>query len=80
MLSVRNFSHAMKIDRADHIHIVQDERSFERVGTLEKKPGGFFQAAAGVEQDFFARDFNAHAEIIVGFQVVDESDLRSDGR
>ena len=39
---------------------------------VEEKPGGFFQAATGVQQEIvFAGDFDAHAEIVVGFQVVD---------
>src|SRR5260370_13817126 len=37
---------------------------------FRSEPGGFFEAAAGVEQDFLAGDFDAHAEIVVGFQVV----------
>ena len=32
---------------------------------------GFFQAAAGIEQHILARDFNAHPEIMVCFQVVE---------
>ncbi len=52
--------------------------SSRTAGILEKEIGGFFQAAAGVEQDFLARNFNAHAEVIVRFQIIDESCQRSD--
>ncbi len=41
-------------------------------GIFEEKPGGFFEAAAGVEKDFFAGDFDAHAKVFVRFQVVDD--------
>ena len=41
-------------------------------GVFEEKPGGLFQAAAGVQQDVFAGDFDAHAEIAVRFQIVDD--------
>ena len=40
---------------------------------FEEEPGGFFQTAAGVEQEIvFARDFDAHVEVVFGFQVVDD--------
>ena len=59
--------HAPKIDRADHIDIVQNEWLFRMSGILEKKPAGLFQAAAGVEQDVLARDLNSHAEVVRWF-------------
>src|SRR5260370_39892039 len=39
-------------------------------GMLQEKPGGFFQAAAGVQKNVFAGDFDAHDEVFVRFQVV----------
>ena len=44
------FKHAPKIDGADYIHVVQDERLFGVRGVLEEEPGSLFQAAAGIEQ------------------------------
>src|SRR3989442_5456717 len=42
-------------------------------GIFEKKPGGFFQAAAGVEKQIvFAGDFDVHAEIVFGLQIADD--------
>ncbi len=35
-----------------------------------KNQPGLFQSAAGVEQNIFARDFNSHAEIVIGFQIL----------
>ena len=40
---------------------------------FEEEPGRFFEAAAGVEQPIvFARNLDAHAKVVVGFQVVDD--------
>ncbi len=61
-----------EIDGADDVDVVEEEGIVEAAGIVEEKPGGFFEAAAGVEQDFFAGDFDAHAEVFVGFQVVDD--------
>ena len=69
--------HAPQIDRADDIDIVQNERLFAS-RTLKKKMRGLFQAAAGIEQDLFARDFNPHAEIVVRLQIIDEPCRQSD--
>jgi len=72
--------HAGEVDRADHIDVVEEEglvhlsgigaAGIGGGGILKKEPAGFLEAATGVEQDFFAGDFEAHAEIVVGFQVV----------
>lgn len=41
--------------------------------TFQEEPGGFFQAAAGVQQEIvFARNFDAQAEIVVRLQVGDD--------
>jgi len=61
--------HAREIDGADDIDVVQDEGLVEAADIFKEEPGGFSEAAAGVEQDVFARDFDAHAEIVFGFQV-----------
>jgi hypothetical protein len=79
--------HAADVDGADDIDIVQEKGLRKRVASgewrvasgewrvasiFQEKPGGFFEAAAGVQQEIvFAGDFDAHAEIVVGFQVVD---------
>src|SRR5882724_2067277 len=65
-----NFHNALKINCADDVHVVQDERLVQSVGILEKEPARFLQAAAGVEQQFFAGDFHLQAEIIFCFQVL----------
>jgi hypothetical protein len=62
--------HAAEIDVADHVDVVEKEGLVKTVGVLEEKPGGFFQAAAGVQQNVFAGNFDAHAEVFVGFEVV----------
>ena len=74
--------HAGEIDGADDVDIVEEEglvhlsgigaAGIGGRGIFQEEPGGFFEAAAGVEQDFFAGDFDAHAEVFVGFQVVDD--------
>ncbi len=61
---------AMEVDCADNIHVVKNERLIQAVGILEKEPACLFQAAAGVEQELFARNFHLEAEIVVGFQIL----------
>src|SRR5439155_15207957 len=61
--------HAAEINRADDIHIMQNERLLKPVGILEEEPGGLLQAPTCVQQNLLARDFNADAEVIVGFQI-----------
>src|SRR6266404_2181239 len=60
--------HPAKIDRADHIDVVQDEWFVRGAGISQKEIRRFFQAAASVEQFLFARDFNPHAEVVIGLQ------------
>ncbi len=63
----------MKIDGADDVDVVKDKRLvFLGVAALAQKPRGFFQAAAGVEQNIFARKLNVHAKIAGGFYMVDD--------
>ncbi len=79
---VVELEHAAEIDVADNIDVVKEERLVDLIGIvtfgvaasgiLEEKPGGFFQAAAGVQQNVFAGDFDTHAEVVVGFQIVDD--------
>src|SRR6266446_6117641 len=57
--------HAGEVDVADDVDVVEEERLIETGGIFEEEPGGFFQAAAGVEENVFARDFDAHAEVVV---------------
>ena len=64
--------HAGEIDGADDIDIVHDERLLRTRAALEKEPCGMFQAATGVKQNFLARQFNPHAEVVVGPQVLDD--------
>src|SRR5713101_5826935 len=63
--------HAYEIDVADDVDVVQEERLIQTAGILEEKPGGFFQAAAGVEQEILAGDFDAHAKVGAGLQIID---------
>src|SRR5947199_10821751 len=42
----------------------------EWIGSVAQKPGSFLQAAAGIKQHFFARDFEAHAETGVCLEVI----------
>ena len=62
--------HAPEVDGADDINVMHEERLLRSTGILEKKPCGLLQAAAGIEQSFFARDLDAQAEVIVGIEVV----------
>jgi len=64
--------HAEEIDGADDVDVVEEEGFIEARGVFEEKPGGFFQATASVEQEFFAGNFDTHAEVFVGFQVVND--------
>ncbi len=64
--------HGADVDGADDVDVVEEEGLVEILWIFEEEPGGFFQAAAGVEEDFFAGDFNAHAEIFVRFEIVDD--------
>ena len=61
-----------EVDGADDVDVVEEEGFVEISWIFEEEPGGFFEAAAGVEEDFFAGDFDAQAEVFVGFQVVDD--------
>ena len=69
---VVELAHAAEINGADDVDVVEEERLVETSGIVEEKPGGFFQAAAGVQQNVFAGDFDAHVEVFVGFQIVDD--------
>ena len=56
--------HLGEIDGAEDIDVVDDERFvLSALLVLKEKPGSFLEAAAGVEQNIFAGDFNAHAEV-----------------
>ena len=44
-----DLQHAVKIDRADDVDVVEKEGLVETAGIFEEKPGGFLQAAAGVQ-------------------------------
>src|SRR5579864_580502 len=39
-------------------------------GIFGKEPCSFFEPAAGVEQEVFARDLNTHAEIVLLLQII----------
>ena len=74
--------HAAEIDVADDVDVVDEKGLVHLIGIatfgvaaagiFEEKPGGFFQAAAGVQQNVFAGNFYAHAEVFFGFQIVDD--------
>src|SRR5947207_5537806 len=42
----------------------------EWIGSVAQKPGSFLQAAAGIKQHVFARDFQVHAETGVCLEVI----------
>ena len=74
-----NLNHSLKVDVADDIDVVKDEwlvfgcacaGMTAEIADFAKKPCGFFQAAAGIEQNIFAGKFNVHAEIAGGFYMV----------
>jgi hypothetical protein len=62
---VVELEHSREVDRADDVDVVKEEGLVETGGIFEEKPGGFFEAAAGVEKDFFAGNFDAHPKIVV---------------
>ena len=69
--------HAGEVDGADNVDVVEEEgfvllSGVGAGGIFEEEPSGFFEAAAGVQQNVFAGDFDAHAKVLVGFQVVDD--------
>jgi hypothetical protein len=65
--------HASEVDGAEDVDVVEEEGLVETFWIFEEKPGGFFQAAAGVEEEVvFAGDFDAQVEIIFGAQVGDD--------
>ena len=65
--------HGVEVDIADDVDVVEEERLVEASGIFEEKPGGFFQAAAGVQElVVFAREFDAEAEIIFGLEIVED--------
>ena len=78
---VVELEHAAKIDGADDIYVVKEQRLIALIGIvtfgvaaggiLEEKPGGLLQAAARVQQDLLARDFN---DIDPGSDQEDEDD------
>src|SRR5271157_2164964 len=64
--------HAPEIDGAEDIDVVQNKGFLQTPAGPKKEMRGLLQAAAGVKQLLLARDFNAHAEVIVGLQVIDD--------
>ena len=73
--------HAAKIDRADDVDVVQNERLFGGPRILQEEVSGFFQAAAGIEQNvIFAGNLDAHAEILCSPSGNRRSCRRSDAR
>ena len=63
---------AREIEVAEDIDVVQEERLLRACGGIEKERRGVLQATAGVQQLLFARDFDVHAEVAVGFEVLDD--------
>jgi len=69
--------HGADVDVADDVYVVEEEGFVLCLesgadGIFEEEPSGFFEAAAGVQQNVFSGDFDAHAKVFVGFQVVDD--------
>jgi len=69
---VVELEHRVEVDGADDVDVVDNEWFWHRVAcTFKEKPGGFFEAAAGVEQKvIFAGNFDAHAKVVVRLKVV----------
>jgi hypothetical protein len=61
--------HALQVDGAENIYVMEDERIIESVRVVEKKPGGFFKAPASIEQNVLARQLDAHAKILIRFEI-----------
>ena len=82
MILFVELEHAGEVDGAEDVDVVEEEGLVDLSGIgavgiggggiFQEEPGGFLQTAAGVEQDIFAGDFDAHAEVFVGFQIVDD--------
>jgi len=64
--------HLREVDGADDVDVVEEEGFVETARVFEEKPGGLFEAAAGVEEDVFAGDFDAKPEIIFGVEIVED--------
>ncbi len=61
--------HGVEVDVADDVDVVEEEGVVKAGGIFEEEPGGFFQAAAGVEKlVVFAGEFDAEAEIVFGLE------------
>jgi hypothetical protein len=61
--------HAGQINCAEYIDVMQKERLFRMARVFEKEPRCFLEAAAGVEQNVFARNFNSHLKVVVLLQI-----------
>jgi len=80
MFSVE-LEHGRQVDGADYVDVVEKEGLVGEDGVISagvgaariflEKPGGFFQAPAGVQELIvFAGDFDAHVEIVFGFEIL----------
>src|ERR1700719_884188 len=63
--------HPPEVDGADHVHIVQNEWRFEVTWIFKEETGGLLQAAPRIEQYFFARNLDTHAEAFIFSKVFD---------
>src|SRR5580698_4690921 len=64
--------HPLKINRADDIDIVQNEGLVDATWLVEKKMSRLLQPAASIEQSLLTRNFDTHAKVVVGFQIIDD--------
>src|ERR1700722_3702322 len=55
--------HALEINGAHHVDVMEKKRFRCRTGIIKKKPPGLFEAATSIEQQVLARHFYVHAEI-----------------
>jgi len=70
VMAVVELEHAGEVDGAEDVDVVEEEGFVEIFWIFEEEPGGFFEAAAGVEEEaVFAGDFDAQVEIIFRAQV-----------
>jgi hypothetical protein len=65
--------HLGEVDGAEDVDVMEEEGLVEIFWVFEEEPGGFFEAAAGVEEEVvFAGDFDAEVEIVFGVEVIDD--------
>ncbi|MEI9969928.1 MAG: hypothetical protein WDM87_15375 [Terracidiphilus sp.] len=65
--------HAGEIDGAEDIDIMNEEGFVFVRAVLQEEPCSLLEAASGIEQNIFAGDLNAHAEVTICSEVVNDT-------